>query len=155
MRMYLLGKIKNFEVEDELWASDLNGDGDFNSIDFAIMRQYLLGKIKEFPKQKLIATPTPTASEAVIETPTPTASETATETPTPTPTTKPVLKGDVDGNGDVNSLDFANLRMYLIGKISEFPTGDPEVGYRNADIDGNGTVDSLDFALLRKILTGK
>ena len=52
MRMHLLGKIKDFEPDDDLWVSDVNGDGTFNSIDFGFMRQFLLGKIEKFPKQK-------------------------------------------------------------------------------------------------------
>lgn len=50
MRMYLLGIIRDFPVEDDLWAADVNGDNKINSIDFGFMRSYLLGKISEFPK---------------------------------------------------------------------------------------------------------
>ncbi len=53
MRMYLLGTIKDFKPDDDLWVSDVNGDDTFNSIDFAFMRQFLLGSINEFPKQRL------------------------------------------------------------------------------------------------------
>lgn len=49
MKSYLLGKIKDYPVENGLIVADLNGDGSFNSIDFAILKSYLLGKIKVFP----------------------------------------------------------------------------------------------------------
>lgn len=51
MRMYLLGMIKDFPVDDDLRAGDLNGDDRINSIDFGYFRSYLLGMIKEFPKK--------------------------------------------------------------------------------------------------------
>jgi len=48
-RMYLLGTIKDFPIENDLKAADLNGDGNINSIDYGYFRMYLLGTIKEFP----------------------------------------------------------------------------------------------------------
>jgi len=64
-----------------------------------------------------------------------------------------VLLGDVNGDGRVDSLDFAYIRMYLVGKISEFPRGD--ISFAAADIDKDGDVDSIDFAYVRKYLVGK
>jgi hypothetical protein len=84
------------------------------------------------------------------QTPTPT----PVKTPSPTPTSHTVDKGDVDGDGTVNSIDFGHMRWYLLGIINQFPTGDPNVGYWAADIDGNGIVDSLDFGRLRLVLLG-
>ena len=69
MRMYLVGKIKEFESDKSIKAADVNGDGEFNSLDFALMKKYLLGKIKEFPVNQN-STPTP----SVTATPTPTTS---------------------------------------------------------------------------------
>lgn len=57
------------------------------------------------------------------------------------------LIGDVNEDGFVNSLDYAVLRKYLLGKIDTISS--------NADINRDGNVDSLDFALLRKHLVGK
>ncbi|AEV69316.1 RICIN domain-containing protein [Acetivibrio clariflavus] len=82
------------------------------------------------------------------------------DTPTPTPVNTPtpphytVLKGDVNGDGEVNSIDYGYVKMYLLGMINKFPTADPNVGYAGADIDGNGDVNSIDFALLKSILLG-
>ena len=84
------------------------------------------------------------------QTPTPT----QIKTPSPTPTTHAVVKGDVDGNGTVNSIDFGHMRRYLLGLINQFPTDDPNVGYMGADIDGSGTVNSIDFGYLRQMLLG-
>ncbi|WP_407636665.1 RICIN domain-containing protein [Acetivibrio cellulolyticus] len=91
-----------------------------------------------------------------ITTPTPT--KTSTQTPivtsTPTKTTQTVVKGDVDGNGTANSIDFGYMRMYLLGSIKQFPTSDPNVGYQGADIDGNGSFNSIDFGYMRQLLLG-
>ncbi|RCX10542.1 dockerin type I repeat protein [Anaerobacterium chartisolvens] len=49
MKMYLLGSIEDFPVEDDLKAGDLNSDGVIDSRDFAVFKQYLLGIIPELP----------------------------------------------------------------------------------------------------------
>jgi len=77
-----------------------------------------------------------------------------TPTPTSAPPTHTIVKGDVDGNGKVDSIDFGYMRMYLLGKLSQFPSEDPNVGYEGADVDGSGSVNSIDFGYLRQILLG-
>jgi aryl-phospho-beta-D-glucosidase BglC (GH1 family) len=82
----------------------------------------------------------------------PTATPTSNITPTPTTTPSSSVKyGDIDGNGNVNSLDFAYLRQYLLGIISVLPGANST---QTADVDGNGIVNSLDFAYLRQYLLG-
>jgi len=82
-----------------------------------------------------------------------------TLTPTATVTAKPVsptptatvhqIKGDVNGDGEVSSLDFAMYRKYLLN-------GKPDLSNMwSADVNGDGNVDSLDFAYMRKYLLGK
>jgi len=63
-----------------------------------------------------------------------------------------VLYGDVDGDGNVDSDDYAYMRQWLIGMITEFPGG--EAGRANADVDGNGRIDSDDYAYMRQWLIG-
>ena len=53
---------------------------------------------------------------------------------------------DVNGDGSVNSLDFASYRMYLLGfSISTFDT-------TAADVNEDGIINSLDFGVLRRLL---
>lgn len=52
--------------------------------------------------------------------------------------------GDISGDGIVNILDLARMRLYLIGKLSL--TG---VYWESADLKYNGKVDILDLAVLR------
>ncbi len=59
--------------------------------------------------------------------------------------------GDVNGDNRINSIDFANLRMFLLGMIDEFPS---QFGQDAADINQDGSVNSIDFALLRQYLLG-
>ena len=74
-----------------------------------------------------------------------------TPVPTPTSPNNNVRKGDVNGDGDVNSLDFAILRGYLVGR-NTLPSSQ---SYTAADLNNDNSVDSLDFALLRAGLLGK
>lgn len=80
-----------------------------------------------------------------------TATPTATLKPaTPTPTAAVnQIKGDVDGDKAVTSLDFAFYRKYLL-------TNTPDLSNMwSADVNGDGNVNSLDFAFMRKYLLGQ
>jgi hypothetical protein len=66
--------------------------------------------------------------------------------PTPTPTG---TKGDLNDDGNVNSIDFALLRLHLIG---EAPLAGKSLS--NADVNGDGSVNSIDFAFVRQYLLG-
>ncbi|OPZ92639.1 MAG: Beta-glucanase precursor [Firmicutes bacterium ADurb.Bin419] len=85
---------------------------------------------------------------------TPTPTKTPTITPTPLKSSPVVVKGDVDGNGVANSIDFGYMKMYLLGMISQFPASDPSIGYQGADINSDGTVNSIDLGYMRQILLG-
>lgn len=61
-----------------------------------------------------------------------------------------IIKGDVDGNGVVNSIDFGYFRQYLLG-MCKFPS---ENGMKAADLNDDGLVNSIDFAQLRLKLLG-
>jgi endoglucanase len=118
-----------------LWK---NEDGKFQGLDHEIP----LGKNGvPLPKGNSPATPTRTPV-----TPTPTVP------PTPTPSNSTVVKGDFNGDKEVNSLDFAILRQYLVGKIKQLPVEDP---IASGDLNGDNDVNSLDFAMLRMYLLGK
>ena len=72
------------------------------------------------------------------------------ELPNPTPTPiEDILYGDVDGNDMVNSIDFALIRMYLLGLKSQLPMPD-----KYGDLNGDGYVNALDLALMRQYLLG-
>lgn len=58
-------------------------------------------------------------------------------------------KGDLNGDGKVNSIDFASLRLHLLGTTPL--TG---ANLSNADVNGDGNVNSIDFALMRQYLLG-
>lgn len=79
----------------------------------------------------------------------PTASVKPTSTPTPTNTVKQ-MKGDVDGDGRVTSIDFGIFRSYLIS----VSTLHDLTGKWSADVNSDGSVNSIDFGYMRKYLLG-
>lgn len=61
---------------------------------------------------------------------------------------EPVITGDLNGDGQVNSLDYILMRRYVLDIIDEFPVP----GIEAADFNGDGKIDSLDYILLRRYL---
>lgn len=59
--------------------------------------------------------------------------------------------GDVNGTGEVDSIDFAFMRSFLLGHISEFSVSN---GMKAGDVNADGDVNSMDFGLMRKYLLG-
>jgi xylan 1,4-beta-xylosidase len=49
MKMYLLGSMKDFPVENDLATGDINLDGVIDALDFAVFKMYLLGDIPKLP----------------------------------------------------------------------------------------------------------
>ena len=58
-----------------------------------------------------------------------------------------VQYGDINGDGNVDSIDFGILRRYILGMITWSYT-------IFADVDGLDSINSIDFALLRMYLLG-
>lgn len=61
-----------------------------------------------------------------------------------------VVTGDIDGNGQLNITDLAQLKLHYIGKT--LLTG---TSLKAADIDGNGELTITDLAQLKLVLIGK
>ena len=59
--------------------------------------------------------------------------------------------GDVNGDNNVNSIDFALIRSFLLKTIDAFPVQDALFA---GDTDGDGSINSIDFALMRQYLLG-
>jgi len=58
------------------------------------------------------------------------------------------LKGDVNSDGNINSIDFGLMRGYLLGIQNSIDT-------LAADVNGDGSSNSIDFGLMRSYLLGK
>ncbi len=57
-------------------------------------------------------------------------------------------KGDIDGNGLFDSIDFVYMKLYLMGVKKDLTKEQLEA----ADVDNNGLVDSNDFAIMRQVI---
>jgi hypothetical protein len=62
-----------------------------------------------------------------------------------------MIYGDLNGDGNVDALDNALMKQYLLGMISGFPN--PQ-GLSAADVNKSGSVDALDFAMMKQYLLG-
>ncbi|RCX12203.1 arabinogalactan endo-1,4-beta-galactosidase [Anaerobacterium chartisolvens] len=65
--------------------------------------------------------------------------------------TAPFVYGDTDGNGQVNSLDYALVKAYLLEIVSGFPNPN---GAQAADVNGDGSINSLDIVLIKSFILG-
>lgn len=74
---------------------------------------------------------------------------TATPIPTKTQTNTDIVCGDLNGDRNVNSLDFAMYRMVLLGGAQ---LSDSQI--KAADLNVDGSINSLDFAFFRQFLLG-
>ncbi len=76
-------------------------------------------------------------------------------TPIPTPTATPnygsAKKGDVNGDGNVDSTDYAMHKKYLLGTISTFPSSN---GLNAADVNSDGQINSTDYAMIKRYILG-
>jgi rhamnogalacturonan endolyase len=59
--------------------------------------------------------------------------------------------GDVNGDNNVDSTDYALMRRFLLGSISELPVSNGNVV---ADVNGDGSIDSTDYAFMRRYVLG-
>ncbi len=96
------------------------------------------------PTPTMPFTPVPSQTQAATTTPT----RTATPTVTRTPTTVPIICGDVNGDGAVNSIDAAFVLQYSAGLI------DTLIAPAGADTNGDGSIDSIDAALILQNTAG-
>jgi len=59
--------------------------------------------------------------------------------------------GDLNGDGQRNSIDFGLMRAYLMGMITDFSVSNGQVV---GDVNADNSVNSIDFAYMRSLLLG-
>lgn len=62
---------------------------------------------------------------------------------------QPVLYGDLNGDKNVDSIDFALMKSYLLGQIQKF-----SVPSNAADLNNDNSIDAIDFSYLKRYLLG-
>lgn len=125
------------------WVRVNDDQHQYGSINYSItgdLRVY--GRVFVATNGRGIVYGEPTSGSVVTPTPT------KPKTPTPTPTSS-ALKGDINKDGKVNSIDFALLRMHLLG-ISKLSADELVI----ADVNSDGNANSIDFGLIRSYLLG-
>ena len=63
----------------------------------------------------------------------------------------PFIYGDVNGDNVVNSTDYALMKRYILGIITDFPY---ENGLQAADVNADGAINSTDYALMKRFILG-
>jgi len=63
-----------------------------------------------------------------------------------------VLYGDVNGDSNINVVDYVLLKNYISGKITTFPSAN---GLTAADVNGDGVVNVSDYVMIKNYLSGK
>jgi|LSQX01.2.fsa_nt_gb YD repeat-containing protein len=63
-----------------------------------------------------------------------------------------IIYGDVNGDGEVNSTDYAWVRKYILGVVDEFPIG--YEGLTAADVNGDKNINSTDYSWVRRKILG-
>ena len=94
---------------------------------------------------------TPTATRTPTSTPTRTATATSTSTPTRTPTRTPTpagVAGDVNCDGDVNSIDAALILQFDARLVTSLRC------QQNADVNEDGRINAIDAALILQRVAG-
>jgi hypothetical protein len=59
--------------------------------------------------------------------------------------------GDINGDSQVNSLDYVMMKKYVLGSIEKFPN---ENGLVAADVNGDNDINSLDCSMMKKYILG-
>jgi hypothetical protein len=59
--------------------------------------------------------------------------------------------GDLNADNNINVLDFALMKKYLLGTVTDLPASDDLYA---ADLNGDGSINAIDFALLKQYLLG-
>lgn len=121
--------------ENDWSFKNLTGPPDYDAVSFAGMTPYIPvydNGVLLWGEEPLGGTVSPTPTVKV----------------TPTPTNTEVILGDLNGEGNVNAIDFALLRCELLG------IAHAEIIKEAADVNGDGNINAIDFALLRKYLLG-
>ena len=57
------------------------------------------------------------------------------------------MLGDVNGDGNIDAIDIAVLKKYLLDTVGE-------IDKLAADINKDGYIDAIDFAVLKQLLLG-
>lgn len=87
--------------------------------------------------------------------PRPTISHSTSTPPTPTPSSSNVVKGDINGDDSVNSIDFGILRQLMLGIITSPNLAKAGHNWLDAaDVNNDGACNSIDFGYMRKYLLG-
>ncbi len=62
-----------------------------------------------------------------------------------------IIYGDVNGDGKFDSIDYATVKMYLLGMIDGFTYSK---GFKAVDVNGDENINSIDVALMKSRILG-
>jgi hypothetical protein len=100
------------------------------------------------PAPTASSNPTPTPTPTPTASPTPTPALTASPTPTSEPTARPSPQGDVNCDGNIDTVD----ALIILRDVAGLTHGGQCLG--SADVDCNGDIDSVDALIVLRFVAG-
>lgn len=135
--------LNNSRTDLDKDGKEYNPDGDYDSsrsyayIHSSFVRVVNQGRQDVAPQPQPDLKPTPQPKPEPQPTP----------TPTPTPT---YLKGDVNGNKEIDAADYLMIMDSILGKYKMSPEQK-----RNGDVNGNKEIDAADYLMIMDHILGK
>jgi hypothetical protein len=159
LKQYTNGTIKDFPVDEDLWAGDLDGDGIINAADVSLMLKKIQGDISYFPKEEVKA-PSFCLAEGTYNS--------FQNVKLSCETKGAIIRYTTDGSiptsdsqiytGAINVTKSTTIKAFAQKAglpDSDITSATYTLQIKIGDVDGNGFIDSFDYLSIMDYVKGK